>query len=508
MMALGYCRKKEESTSTPRAQKSSLDFQTPESMPYSTPPQEKREEDTASHEDDTGEEEEARTPQTRKHKLLKYVQQPTASKGAHAGKSNTGQFSIAEHVEKLEGSGSSDKRDPPPSSLYGEAINLKVSSKKETPVKKEASPAKKETSPVKKETSPAKRDERPVRGLRGQSAKPLPAEIPEAEEEVFPRLVEVWSEKEREQEAAAGKPVQKPKKLEESLVQPTDNKHELLEAETGKPKHQEAKAAASSLSTDEIPCTSESAKAKPAKIEKTPEKPAKIEKTPEKQATVDKTPEKPATIEITPEKPTKFEKTPEKVAEIEKSSEKVVKGEKSPEKPVEIIQTITNKMEDEAKALPSTVEDVPKTVEPEVAKTEEVEPEKTEEPVENTSTSEELQMTIESDSIVEKSETIEETSVPAKTEEKKVDLVPVEEQNIPSEIPTRDITNAVPEPGNIDQSKTKETEEVRNQADLQKDDTSLPPVQVWTMPFNLKRSDASVFGFSIKNLLVLLGYCC
>nr|CAG4637407.1 EOG090X0F73 [Ceriodaphnia reticulata]SVE73238.1 EOG090X0F73 [Ceriodaphnia reticulata] len=484
-------KKKEESTSTPRAQKSSLDFQTPESMPYSTPPQEKRDEDAASHEDDTGEEEEARTPQTRKHKLLKYVQQPTASKGAHAGKSDTGQFSVAELVDKFEGSGSSEKRDPPPSSLYGEAINLKVSSKKETsPLKKEASPTKKETSPVKKETPPAKKDERPVRGQRAQNVKPLPAEIPEAKEEVFPRLVEVWSEKEREQEAASGKPAQAPKKLEESLVQPTVNKHEVLEAELEKPKHQEAKAADPAVSTEEVPCTSELAKEKPAKVEnspekpakiekilgkptkveKTPEKPAKMEKTSEESAVVEKTLEKPAETEKSPEIPTKVEKTTEKTAGIAKSPEKQAEIKTSPEKTVEKVGTTPVK---EAKA-PSTVESTPEKIESKVEKVEDVKSEKAEEPIE------ELQMAVDTDSIVEKIETIEETTAPAKTEEKILDIIPLEENNIPSEIPTRDITPTVPEPEKIDLSKIEETEEVSNQAGLQKHDTVSPPVEVVT----------------------------
>nr|SVE74868.1 EOG090X0F73 [Daphnia carinata] len=228
-------RKKEDSTSTPKAHKSSLDFQTPDSMPYSTPPQEKRDEDGARQESDTtGEEEECMTPQTRKHKLLKYVQQPSASKDSNPGKSDTGQFSIADHVEKYQGSGTSERRDPPPSSLYGEAINLKVESKKETsPVKSESSPVKKELSLVKKETlpvktetpSPVKKDERALRGQKTRSVKAPPEEVSDEEEEgeekgVFPRLVEVWSEKEREEEAAAsaGKSVvQKSEKLTEDI---------------------------------------------------------------------------------------------------------------------------------------------------------------------------------------------------------------------------------------------------------------------------------------------------
>ncbi|XP_032783764.2 apoptotic chromatin condensation inducer in the nucleus isoform X3 [Daphnia magna] len=230
-------KKKEDSTSTPKAHKSSLDFQTPDSMPYSTPPQEKRDEDGARQESDTtGEEEECMTPQTRKHKLLKYVQQPSASKDSNPGKSDTGQFSIADHVEKYQGSGTSERRDPPPSSLYGEAINLKVESKKETsPVKSESSPVKKESSLVKKESSsvktetpsPAKKDERALRGQKTRSVKAPPEEVSDEDEEeeeeekgVFPRLVEVWSEKEREEEAAAsaGKSVvQKSEKLTEDI---------------------------------------------------------------------------------------------------------------------------------------------------------------------------------------------------------------------------------------------------------------------------------------------------
>ncbi|XP_059351795.1 apoptotic chromatin condensation inducer in the nucleus-like isoform X2 [Daphnia carinata] len=228
-------KKKEDSTSTPKAHKSSLDFQTPDSMPYSTPPQEKRDEDGARQESDTtGEEEECMTPQTRKHKLLKYVQQPSASKDSNPGKSDTGQFSIADQVEKYQRSGTSERRDPPPSSLYGEAINLKVEGKKETsPVKSESSPVKKEPSLVKKETlpvktetpSPVKKDERALRGQKTRSVKAPPEEVSDEEEDGeekrgFPRLVEVWSEKEREEAAAAsaGKSVvQKSEKLTEDI---------------------------------------------------------------------------------------------------------------------------------------------------------------------------------------------------------------------------------------------------------------------------------------------------
>lgn len=198
-------------------------------MPYSTPPLDKRDDDAAgaSHEEDTtGEEEEARTPQTRKHKLLKYVQQPapaTTSKASNSGKSDSGQFSIADHVDKYQSGESSDRRDPPPSSLYGEAINLKVSGKKDT------SPAKKESSPSKKETTPdnKKDDARPVRSLRGHSAKAIPSEVAQSEADIFPRLVDVWSEKERENEA---KEVEKhpettvPEPLPEVKMAETDGK--------------------------------------------------------------------------------------------------------------------------------------------------------------------------------------------------------------------------------------------------------------------------------------------
>ena len=71
---------------TPRAYKSSdakIDFQTPDSLPYSTPPQERRlpseEEASAGHlaEEDgaqLSEDGAASAPLARKHKLLKYVQ--------------------------------------------------------------------------------------------------------------------------------------------------------------------------------------------------------------------------------------------------------------------------------------------------------------------------------------------------------------------------------------------------------------------------------------------------
>lgn len=160
-----------------------MEFQTPDSLPYSTPPLDKRDEETASHDDDD-DEASSRTPLARKHKLLKYVEQPQqSSKLPQPGKSDltTGtQFSMRDHVDKFQsGSGSSEqRRDPPPSSLYGEAINLKVEKKEESP--------------------PAKKDERRVlRGRSGGSA--TPAEVPKVEEQVFPRLVEVWSEKDRKE---------------------------------------------------------------------------------------------------------------------------------------------------------------------------------------------------------------------------------------------------------------------------------------------------------------------
>jgi hypothetical protein len=146
---------------------------------------EKRDEDAASHDD----EEDVRTPLARKHKLLKYVEQPQQSGKVlpQAGRSDStttptgAQFSIRELVDKFEtGSGPSEqqRRDPPPSSLYGEAINLKVDKKEESP--------------------PAKKDERRVlRGRSGGSAAPAEPEVPKLEEKVLPRLVEVWSENDR-----------------------------------------------------------------------------------------------------------------------------------------------------------------------------------------------------------------------------------------------------------------------------------------------------------------------
>ena len=169
----------------PHSHKSALEFQTPDSLPYSTPPLEKRDEDAASHDD----EEDVRTPLARKHKLLKYVEQPQQSGKVlpQAGRSDStttptgAQFSIRELVDKFEtGSGPSEqqRRDPPPSSLYGEAINLKMDKKEESP--------------------PAKKDERRVlRGRSGGSAAPAAsaeAEVPKVEEQVFSRLVQVCSE--------------------------------------------------------------------------------------------------------------------------------------------------------------------------------------------------------------------------------------------------------------------------------------------------------------------------
>ena len=130
-------------------------FQTPESL--TTP----REEETPSQDDDTTEEEEARTPRTRKHKLLKYVQTPKGSEREQPGNSVTGQGQVEQlHV---------GRRDPPPSQLYGDAAATGSTDEKDSHA-----------------------SARSASGSKTSSS----AESSESET-VLPRVVDVWSEKEK-----------------------------------------------------------------------------------------------------------------------------------------------------------------------------------------------------------------------------------------------------------------------------------------------------------------------
>nr|CAG4649742.1 EOG090X0F73 [Scapholeberis mucronata]SVE93926.1 EOG090X0F73 [Scapholeberis mucronata] len=389
-------KKKEDSTSTPKAQKSSLDFQTPDSMPYSTPLLDKRDDDAASHEDDTtGEEEEARTPQTRKQKILKYVQQPATSKGSNSGKSDSGQFSIADHVEKFQAGESSDRRDPPPSSLYGEAINLKVSGKKDT------SPAKKESSPSKKESPPVKKDERPQRSLRGQSAKIAPTEATQKEEEVFPRLVEVWSEKEREKEAEDAKKVADAEKTPEvTLVEVTSPSSVDCSFAEIQPVDLKVNEAPSTVVSAEKPSqetvhpiekeTSETVKPSPTKPD------------------VEKEPTVSATPEVVPSDSEEASKHVGDVAEKEQTAE-------------DAKETVTPQVEEEKSV------DEPKEIEKPPATAEAIE----------------QQPTVESSPVLP-SEKVEEATSPSTVEEEKVDL-PVEERSQTPNKPDEPAAESQPE---------------------------------------------------------------
>lgn len=199
-------------SSTPQTYKSSLEFQTPESIPYSTPPQDKHEEDSASQDETTGEDEELKnvaTPLARKHKLLKYVEPPAAKEAIQrneqqskqmeevASAGNSGTFSVRDHVEKYQAE-KSTKRDPPPSTLYEEAINLKVDKKELT-----------------KDTSS---------DVSSSKAKLEPSHS----EQVLPRVLEVWSENKNEPDAAREKleEVKTPSKTsgskDESMVSTSD----------------------------------------------------------------------------------------------------------------------------------------------------------------------------------------------------------------------------------------------------------------------------------------------
>ncbi|XP_046645566.1 apoptotic chromatin condensation inducer in the nucleus-like isoform X2 [Daphnia pulicaria] len=431
-------KKNEESTSTPKAHKSALDFQTPESMPYSTPPQEKRDEDGARHESDTtGEEEESMTPQTRKHKLLKYVQQPASSKGP--GKSDTGQFSIADHVDRYQGSGTSERRDPPPSSLYGEAINLKVEKEKEiSPVKKEPSPVKKEIpSPVKVETpSPVKKDGRVLRGQKAHSVKPPPTDVSEDEEDddeeeeegVFPRLVEVWSEKEREEEAAASASAEK--SLAHKSEKPKENvEHPSLNVKQEDPEPHKPVVTVVTLvekcseeeSKDVAPCATDPLADNPSKTEtisvEDEAKPVKSE----------------CAVEVPP-----VELVVEKVKIEEKNVEKVEDVKED-----EALDMTTDSKVDEASQKADLV-----------ILEEKVETAKLEEPVANSS-----EIEVPENDTVAASVSVVEIVPPAEIEEPIVDLVTVEKTNVPSETPNRDISITESEPEKMDQCETTPTDQ-------------------------------------------------
>ncbi len=397
-------------------------------MPYSTPPQEKRDEDGARHEGDTtGEEEESMTPQTRKHKLLKYVQQPASSKGP--GKSDTGQFSIADHVDRYQGSGTSERRDPPPSSLYGEAINLKVENKKEiSPVKKEPSPVKKEIpSPVKVETPPpVKKDERVLRGQKAHSVKAPPTDVSEDEEDeegVFPRLVEVWSEKEREEEAAAsasaetsfahksGKPKENVEHPSLNVKQEDPKPHKPVVTVTLVEKCSEEE------SKDVAPCTTDPLADNPSKTEsisvEDEAKPVKSERA----------------VEVPPAKV---------VVVVEKKVEEVEDVKED-----EALDMTKDTKADEASQKADLV-----IVE------EKVETAKLERPVANSSTIE-----VPENDTVAASVSVVETVPPAEIEEPILDLVSVEKTNVPSETPVRDISITESEPEKMDQCETIPTDQ-------------------------------------------------
>ena len=402
-------------------------------MPYSTPPQEKRDEDGARHEGDTtGEEEESMTPQTRKHKLLKYVQQPASSKGP--GKSDTGQFSIADHVDRYQGSGTSERRDPPPSSLYGEAINLKVENKKEnSPAKKEPSPVKKEIpSPAKVETPPpVKKDERLLRGQKAHSVKAPPTDVSEDEEDeegVFPRLVEVWSEKEREEEAAASASAEK--SLVPKSGKPKENvKHPSLNVKQKDPEpHKDVvtvtlvEKCSEEESKDVAPCATDPLADNPSKTEtisvEDEAKPVKRE----------------STVEVPPAEVVVVEK-------IKNDEEKVDRVEDVKEDEALDMTTFTKADEASQKADLVTVE-------------EKVETAKLEEPVAKSSTIE-----VPAKDTVAASVSVVETVSPAEIEKPIVDLVSVEKTNVPSETPIRDISITESEPEKMDQCETLPTNE-------------------------------------------------
>ena len=401
-------------------------------MPYSTPPQEKRDEDGARHESDTtGEEEESMTPHTRKHKLLKYVQQPASSKGP--GKSDAGQFSIADHVDRYQGSGTSERRDPPPSSLYGEAINLKVENKKEiSPIKKEPSPVKKEIpSPVKVETPPpVKKDERVLRGQKGHSVKAPPTEVSEEEDEegegVFPRLVEVWSQKEREEEAAASASAEK------SLVQKSEKSKENAEHSSSDVKQDDPKPQKTVVDVTPVEkCSEEESKdVAPCATDPLADNPSKTETISVKDEV------KPVKSEIV------VELLPAEVV-IPKVSIDEKKGDRVEDvKPEEALDMTKDTKVDEA---PQKVDLVIVDDKTEITKIEELVANSTIEVPENNA--------------VVSSVSVVETVSPVKIEKPIVDLVSVEKTNVPSETPIRDTSITESEPEKMDQCETIPTNE-------------------------------------------------
>lgn len=460
-------------------------------MPYSTPPQEKRDEDGARHESDTtGEEEECTTPQTRKHKLLKYVQQPSASKDSNPGKSDTGQFSIAERVDKYQGT--SERRDPPPSSLYGEAINLKVESKKDTPpvksepspVKKESSPVKKESSPVKVETpSPVKKDERVLRGQKTRSVKPQPEEVSDEEEEeeeegVFPRLVEVWSEKEREDEAAAS--------AEKSIVQKSeviknDVEHLCVDAkEDGLKPHvidvSCAEECKKETPTDATPCETDpledtttvtTAQTISVKDETKPVKNESEAETPSPEVAVSEKSED-GIVDSKADDAVEMKEDAE-TDEADKVPDQMVVENKAEEVKTEELATTIEVPESEPVvelALAAImVESVPDIVEPTPVP----------DVVETACTPNTVEM---ADEIV----------LPAKIDEPIVDLVSVEKTSIAPETPVEDISSTevepevkatpITEPVEKDESEVKEVDEVIKSSEPEKDSIDSPPDKV------------------------------
>nr|SVE73866.1 EOG090X0F73 [Daphnia atkinsoni] len=481
-------KKKEESTSTPKAHKSTLDFQTPDSMPYSTPPQEKRDEDGARHESDTtGEEEECTTPQTRKHKLLKYVQQPSASKDSNPGKSDTGQFSIVERVDKYQGT--SERRDPPPSSLYGEAINLKVESKKDTPpvknepspVKKESSPVKKESSPVKVETpSPVKKDERVLRGQKTRSVKPQPEEVSAEEEEegVFPRLVEVWSEKEREDEAAASAEksvVQKFEEIKNDVEHPSVDAKEdglkphVIDVSCAEECKKETPTDAAPCETDPLEDTTTVTTAQTISV-KDETKPVKNESETEIPSPEVAVPEKSEDGIVDSKVDDAVEmKEDAETDEVDKVPDQMVVGSKAQEVKTEEIATTIEVPESEpvveTEFAAIMVESVPDIVEPTPVP----------DVVETACTPNTVEM---ADEIV----------LPAKIEEPIVDLVSVEKTSVAPESSVEDISSTEVEPEAkatpvtepVEKAEVKEVDEVIISSETEKNSIDSPPDKVET----------------------------
>ena len=172
---------------------------------------------------------------------------------------------MREQVAKLEA-----MRDPPPSSLYGDATPAAVTGVKVSPGNKKPTAEEKEPE--------ASTPTRQLRGHKVAAAAAIAAaaakEREEDEQQGFPRLVEVWSQKERDQEAAI---IPDSKKVRESSSSPEKKASKSPEKspiktpspvkESRKDATPEKVAAAQVLITPDVVTTKDEPSSSPAKKE-------------------------------------------------------------------------------------------------------------------------------------------------------------------------------------------------------------------------------------------------